>query len=74
MLSPEEKDRANMMADMIIILGEILRREGSMPASEFYGLTRGRIPPETFEYMVQILKNAGVVLEAAGELIWIGGD
>jgi hypothetical protein len=45
-----------------------------MPASEFYGLTRGRIPPETFEYMVQILKNAGVVLEAAGELIWIGGD
>ena len=55
----------------VLAISEAIRELGSVPSGHLYARVMGHMSLQSYEGIIRILKNAGLVSESANLLIWV---
>ena len=58
--------------DMIMALSEAIRTAGSIPSGHLYSIVMGTLSLESYNAVINCLKNTGLVSESGHVLKWEG--
>ena len=59
---------------MVRAIAEAIRELKRVPSGELYARVMGHVSLESYQQIIIILKNSGLVSENSFELIWIGKE
>lgn len=65
------KTQINAAVNTVIAVAEAIRELKSVPSGHLYARVMSHMSLETYESVINTLKNAGVIKEDNSELIWI---
>lgn len=73
-LNPSQPSAAQLKAGLVatMAVAETIRELGEVPSGTLYAQLCGRMSLSTYDKLIGILKNAGLVSESAHLLKWIG--
>lgn len=65
------KTQVNAAVNTVIAIAEAIRELKSVPSGHLYARVMSHMSLETYESVINTLKNAGVIKETNSELIWV---
>lgn len=65
------KTQVNAAVNTVIAIAEAIRELGRVPSGHLYARVMSHMSFETYDSVINTLKNAGVIKETNSELIWI---
>lgn len=71
-MMPATSEQIADSVSMISALSESIRQAGRIPSGHLYAMVIDRLSIEHYERLITVIKRAGLVVEVANELRWIG--
>ena len=74
--TPEQQEQSKKQAtaaiQITLAVGDAIKALGSIPSGHLYARLMDRMSLETYEKIIGVLKNTGLVKESGNLLTWIG--